>query len=72
MRLKSFRTFPTIDRKRILFTPNFAPKSDYEKGLALGVNVTLDNLFPLQNWPEIFKDKEVFLRMDPGTGRGHP
>ena len=68
---KVLELFPTIDRKRILFTPNFAPKSDYEKGLALGVNVTLDNLFPLQNWPEIFKDKEVFLRMDPGTGRGH-
>jgi bifunctional diaminopimelate decarboxylase / aspartate kinase len=68
---KILSLFPDIDRRRILFTPNFAPKKDYEIGLSLGVNVTLDNLFPLQSWPEIFKNKDVFLRMDPGTGRGH-
>ena len=68
---KVLSLFPDIDRNRILFTPNFAPRADYEKGLAFGVNVTLDNLFPLQAWPEIFKGKEVFLRIDPGTGRGH-
>lgn len=68
---KILSLFPDIDRDQILFTPNFAPKVEYEKGLELGVNVTLDNIFPLQKWPEVFEGKEVFLRIDPGHGHGH-
>jgi len=63
--------FPDMDRDEILFTPNFAPRSEYEKGLELGVNVTLDNIYPLQEWPEVFEGHEVFLRIDPGHGHGH-
>lgn len=33
--------------------------------------VTLDNLFPLEQWPEVFADQEVLVRIDPGQGRGH-
>jgi diaminopimelate decarboxylase/aspartate kinase len=62
---------PDIDRKRILFTPNFAPRSEYEQALEQGVWVTLDNLFPLKEWPRTFKGKEVFVRIDTGQGRGH-
>ena len=68
---KIFSLFPKIDPKRVLFTPNFAPRQDYEKAIKLGVHVTLDNLFPLQNWPEVFAEKDIFVRLDPGTGRGH-
>jgi len=63
--------FPDMDRSRILFTPNFAEKVEYAKGLELGIMVTLDNLYPMQAWPEMFADKEVFIRLDPGQGRGH-
>ncbi|MFT5451486.1 MAG: diaminopimelate decarboxylase/aspartate kinase [Enterobacterales bacterium] len=63
--------FPTFDRKRIIFTPNFAAKEEYQFGLEKGVNVTLDNLYPLQHWPEVFKDQEIFVRIDTGHGRGH-
>lgn len=66
-----FELFPKLDRSRILFTPNFAAKEEYAKGLELGIRVTLDNLYPMQAWPEMFKNKEVFLRLDPGRGRGH-
>lgn len=66
-----FETFPKIDPKRILFTPNFAPGSDYAYGLEKGVHVTLDNMFPLEKWPELFRGREVFVRIDPGQGRGH-
>ena len=55
----------------ILFTPNFAPKEEYEVGFRLGAQVTLDNLHPLEAWPHIFQGQSVFLRVDPGTGRGH-
>ncbi|TYP92787.1 aspartate kinase [Fodinibius salinus] len=68
---KILELFPDIDPQNILFTPNFAPRSEYEKGLSLGVNVTLDNIYPLQQWPLLFKDETVFLRIDPGHGHGH-
>lgn len=62
---------PDIDRSRILFTPNFAPREEYEQALSAGVFVTLDNLHPLAHWPELFRGKEVLVRIDPGQGRGH-
>jgi len=65
------RTLPEIDRKRILFTPNFTPREEYEWGLRQGVWVTLDNLHPLKAWPEVFKGRDVFVRIDTGYGRGH-
>ncbi|MFH1829941.1 MAG: bifunctional aspartate kinase/diaminopimelate decarboxylase [Pseudomonadota bacterium] len=65
------RTFPHIDAQRILFTPNFAPRKEYEHGFEKGVNVTLDNLYPLEKWPEVFRNKEIFVRIDPGEGEGH-
>jgi diaminopimelate decarboxylase/aspartate kinase len=62
---------PGIDRKRILFTPNFAPRVEYEQALEQGVWVTLDNLYPLKHWAKSFKGKELFVRIDTGQGRGH-
>jgi len=62
---------PGIKPDRILFTPNFAPRAEYERALALGVHVTIDNLFVLQHWLDAFKGKSVFLRIDTGIGRGH-
>jgi len=62
---------PDLDLQRILFTPNFAPRQEYEWALNRGLQVTLDNLYPLQAWPELFKDKKLFIRVDPGQGRGH-
>ncbi len=63
--------FPDIDRERILFTPNFASRDEYEFGLEQGVWVTLDNLHPLREWADTFAGKKLFLRLDPGQGRGH-
>ncbi|MEO1037332.1 MAG: bifunctional aspartate kinase/diaminopimelate decarboxylase [Pseudomonadota bacterium] len=66
-----YELFPDFDPKRVLFTPNFAPKHEYEFGFARGVNLTLDNLYPLRHWPEVFSGQDVFVRLDPGQGRGH-
>ncbi len=63
--------FPGLAPRRILFTPNFAPRHEYAWALDQGVWVTLDNLYPLRHWPELFRDREVFIRLDPGQGRGH-
>lgn len=62
---------PDLDPARVLFTPNFAQRSEYEWALARGLQVTLDNLYPLENWPEMFRDRKLFIRLDPGQGRGH-
>ena len=63
--------FPGLGSRRILFTPNFAPRHEYAWALDQGVWVTLDNLYPLRHWPELFRGQEVFVRVDPGQGRGH-
>ncbi len=66
-----FSLLPELDRSTVLFTPNFAPRSEYAWALQQGITVTLDNLHPLQHWPELFKGRSVFVRIDTGHGRGH-
>jgi diaminopimelate decarboxylase/aspartate kinase len=67
----AFASVPGLERERVLFTPNFAPRSEYEFGLRSGVRLTLDNLHPLKMWPELFRGRDIFVRIDPGFGRGH-
>jgi len=62
---------PGIDRGRILFTPNFAGRDEYQWALEAGVTLTLDNLYLLRHWGELFRGHSVFIRIDTGTGRGH-
>jgi diaminopimelate decarboxylase/aspartate kinase len=62
---------PDLDEKRILFTPNFAARDEYAWAIERGLQVTLDNLYPLQAWPDLFKGQALFVRIDPGQGRGH-
>ena len=62
---------PDLARERILFTPNFAPRADYEWAREQGILLTLDNLYPLREWPEVFAGLDVFIRIDPDVGRGH-
>ncbi|MGN6790596.1 MAG: bifunctional aspartate kinase/diaminopimelate decarboxylase [Rhodanobacteraceae bacterium] len=54
-----------------LFTPNFAPRNDYERALQCGATVTLDAVHPLKQWPELFAGREIMLRVDLGRGLGH-
>jgi diaminopimelate decarboxylase/aspartate kinase len=56
---------------RCLFTPNFAPRSEYEAALSGGIDVTIDNRHAFSRWPELFAGREIFLRLDLGRGRGH-
>jgi diaminopimelate decarboxylase/aspartate kinase len=55
----------------LLFTPNFAPRTEYPAGYARGAIVTVDNLHPLAHWGADFAGREVMLRIDLGVGRGH-
>jgi diaminopimelate decarboxylase/aspartate kinase len=63
--------FPGLDGSRLLFTPNFAPREEYLRAFELGAAVTVDSLHALREWPEVFAGRELFLRLDPGRGKGH-
>ncbi|MGN6454045.1 MAG: bifunctional aspartate kinase/diaminopimelate decarboxylase [Steroidobacteraceae bacterium] len=63
--------FPQLERQRILYTPNFAPRAEYAAALAAGVRVTVDNGYVLSAWPHQFAGQEIFVRVDTGVGRGH-
>lgn len=65
------KTFPDIDKNRLLFTPNFAPKTEYAFAFQKEIMVTLDNIDCLRSWPELFADRELIIRVDPGAGAGH-
>jgi diaminopimelate decarboxylase/aspartate kinase len=65
------RLFPDLDPAGILFTPNFAPRDEYAWAFELGIRVTVDNLYALTHWPDLFRDREIFTRIDTGVGRGH-
>ena len=63
--------FPDLDPERVLFTPNFVPREEYAWAFDRGVRVTVDSLYPFEAWPETFAGRDVFVRLDPGQGRGH-
>ena len=67
----AFASIPGLAPIDVIFTPNFAPRGEYEFGFRKGVRVTLDNVYPLKMWPEVFRGREIFVRIDPGLGRGH-
>lgn len=60
-----------IERERLLFTPNFAPRAEYEWALEQGLQITVDNPYVLRNWGAIFRGREIFARIDTGQGHGH-
>src|SRR5690606_26032408 len=66
-----FAVGPGIAPARVLCTPSFAPREEYEQALALGVTVTVDNVELLRNWPETFRGRSLWLRIDLGHGDGH-
>src|SRR3546814_17133738 len=56
-----FSTLPDLDPARVLFTPSFAPRAEYEAAFALGVTVTIDNVEALGNWPDTFRGRALWL-----------
>lgn len=66
-----FATLPELAPQRVLFTPSFAPRAEYEAAFARGVTVTIDSVEALQRWPGTFRGRSVWLRLDLGHGEGH-
>jgi len=55
----------------VLFTPNFCPIEEYRVALDAGAEVTIDGPHLLEQAPDLFGDRELALRVDPGGGAGH-
>jgi diaminopimelate decarboxylase/aspartate kinase len=66
-----YAVLPALAPDRVLFTPSFAPKTELAAAMARGVHVTLDSTYPLEHWPELFRGRDIVLRVDPGFGQGH-
>lgn len=66
-----FQAIPHMAPERVLFTPSFAPRHEYEAALARGAIVTLDNVEALKRWPDVFRGRTLWLRLDLGHGEGH-
>ncbi|MGO4223192.1 bifunctional aspartate kinase/diaminopimelate decarboxylase [Lysobacter sp. TAF61] len=66
-----FASLPDLAPNRVLFTPSFAPRREYEAAFACGIIVTLDNIEALQRWPDVFRGRTIWLRIDLGHGEGH-
>lgn len=62
---------PQIERPKIHYTPNFAPRAEYAWAFEQDIRVTVDNTYALEAWPEIFRGRDIFVRVDGGVGRGH-
>ena len=59
----------------ILYTPNFAKIEDFEYVFNMETNfnidVIVDNISLIIHFPQVFKDKEIGLRLDLNYGFGH-
>ncbi|HEY4146323.1 bifunctional aspartate kinase/diaminopimelate decarboxylase [Pinirhizobacter sp.] len=55
----------------VLYTPNFASRADFAAGLATRATITIDAVFPLEHYADMFTGRELMLRIDLGRGLGH-
>ncbi len=62
---------PALAPDRILFTPSYAGRDEYRAALEARVWVTLDGTYPLRAWSELFRGRDLLVRVDLGHGRGH-
>ena len=75
---------PQIDKRRILFTPNFIGREEYTWAFEQGVQVTLDSPFPIDNWPKVLairstvagpvllsQSRQGDIRLHRGSGSSH-
>ena len=65
----NFKKFSMIP---ILYTPNFSKINDYIYAFTKSnINIIIDNLLIIEEYPEIFKNKSIGIRLDLNYGFGH-
>jgi bifunctional diaminopimelate decarboxylase / aspartate kinase len=58
--------FRGLDPKRILFFPVAAAARDFERAFDRGVQVVVDDLNVIRRWPDVFRNRSVFIRGNMG------
>jgi len=62
---------PGLSVQDLLLTTNFAGREEFRQALAMGLKTTVDNVYILEHWGSELAGREIFLRLDPGSGLGH-
>lgn len=60
-----------LNYEDMIFTPNFASVDEYQQAFEKGLHVIIDNKFILEQYPDVFANQSILLRLDPGHGSGH-
>ncbi len=55
----------------LLLTPNFSGREEYRQALARDIRLTVDNAWIIEHWGGHLAGRDIFLRLDPGSGLGH-
>lgn len=64
------KIFPGIGSAPVVFAPLMSDADAYAGAFGSGAVVLLHDRMPLEAWPEVFRDRDVFLSLDPGKGPG--
>ncbi len=57
------KIFPDITVGQFLFAPVLAGPADYEYVFEKGITVVLNDVYPIKAWPDVFREKEIFLQV---------
>ncbi|MBE9572037.1 MAG: hypothetical protein IMF11_15520 [Proteobacteria bacterium] len=55
------RAFTGIESQKLLFAPTLAGPEEYDYAFKKGATVLINNIFNLKSWPDIFKDRDIFI-----------
>jgi diaminopimelate decarboxylase/aspartate kinase len=55
------KIFPDITSGQFLFAPDFAEPDEYKYAFEKDITVVLKDVYPIKAWPDVFKEREVFL-----------
>ncbi len=67
------KIFPDITSGQFLFAPVLAGPDDYEYVFEKDITVILNDVYPIKAWPDVFREKEVFLQVSwPEQGPAGP
>ena len=55
------RAFTGIESQKLLFATAFAGPEEYDYAFKKGATVLINNIFPLKSWPDVFKDRDIFI-----------
>lgn len=55
------RVFTGIESQKLLFAPTFAGPEEYDYAFKKGATVLINNIFSLKSWPDVFKDRDIFI-----------